>query len=198
MKQPAGKSVFLEAAERPIPLSFLMLEYLNVRRHELEKEESERTLGEVVEEACRVCGFEDITKEKILYLVTRMSRSSEERKKGGGAKALLRANRDFGGALAEWISGLEPAEVCLWLSSGDLLQANYLYSSADVEEVAALVDVMIQYAFQQAKVRYEAALFGFGGGYKRTPKEGTKVYNLEDPSPEEEDAALEALRQMGF
>jgi hypothetical protein len=193
------QSIFYKSASRPVALTFLMLEHLSIRREQLEAtQDASITLSQVLNEAVALCGFPEPSDSDLAYLLGRISVTVEERKEQGG-KIKLQANKHFAGALAEWLISLTPDKAVMWLSDYDIDLARQMYYTVDVEEVSALIGIKMEETFQLAKVRYEASLFGFGGGYGKSHGPNTTVHNLRaDASPEEEANALSSLKSLGF
>jgi hypothetical protein len=193
------QSVFYKSASRPVALTFLALEHLSLRRQQLEETQNTSiTLAQVLKEAIALCGFPEPSDPDLVYLISRINSTAEERKEHGD-KVKLQANKHFAGALSEWLVSLTPDKAVIWLSNYDIDLARQLYYTTDVEEVSALISIKMEETFQLAKVRYEASLFGFGGGYGKSHGPNTTVHNLRaNASPEEEADALQSLKALGF
>ena len=65
----------------------------------------------------------------------------------------------------EWYSGLNPDELCLMASGYDFGKARQMYCVWDKDVTDRVLKNFAERVWQEAYLRYEATLFGFGGGY---------------------------------
>ncbi|MEA3242339.1 MAG: hypothetical protein U9Q19_02725, partial [Pseudomonadota bacterium] len=75
--------------------------------------------------------------------------------------------------------------------------ARKYYETVDHQSLIAIAHEKLKFDFERARVSLEASLFGFGGGYKATPKEGDNVIDL-TTGGEEANRALEEMAKGVF
>ena len=86
----------------------------------------------------------------------------------------------------------DPEAVCLFDAGYDLTEARRLYCEEDKDIVAHLGQARTVMSWENAKMQFEAVLFGMGGGYG---KENETVIDLRNGTNKSTEAALKA---MGF
>lgn len=182
--------------DRQIPLTGLFLECLGNYVKELGDELTDEAILHAVQRALMKSELrKEPSEEDLAYVaeeLTRRSAAAEERQ--GDAKATSIKGRYFSGYLTDWAYGLNFDKLCLYVADYDYPKARELYETLDQQSVVALADEKLRLEFERARVTFEAALFGFGGGYKDTPKEGDATFDLTDDNQ----SAERALKNMGF
>mgnify|MGYP007121429854 CR=1 FL=1 len=201
-----AKSIFYKQKERRFSVSFMVMEFLAEKQECLMaklQESKQISMKDVFVELFEFMEWPEPKDEDLLYLMARLEKGTTSEvdlpKKQGKS---LKANKDFAGSFAEWIGGLKPDDLCLWLSGYDYDIARILYEETDIEDVRYLVNLKVEEELQKAKLGLEAALFGFGGGYKGSKRGGdanTVVHNMSDDASEAEfESAFAAAKSVGF
>lgn len=115
----------------------------------------------------------------------------------------------YGEYFIRWASKLPPYQMCLYLSEGDPCKAWEFYTEVDRDDVLEAYEVKTSWELESVRYRVEAALYGFGGGYKKkgggsspsspssSSSDGSEtVYDM--TTPEGQAAGLAALKRKGY
>lgn len=148
--------------ERRFPVSYLLVERLASILGDQEPDST--ALATAVSKAlkdCQTCSKP--TAEDIAYVVERLAVPVKAQDSGVEEQSL--EGKSFGGGFLKWVKELDPEQTCMFVAGYDLERAATLYARADRDDVVALAAVKVNQEWELARVRFEAALFGFGGGY---------------------------------
>jgi hypothetical protein len=180
--------------ERKIPITGLFLERVGALSQEAERELDEQGVVDVIVQALQDTGLCDHPSDEDLEYVSYQlnQRLSKEHKEGG--KAGARSGSSLFGYFAEWASSLEYDKLCFYVAGFDYAKAKELFEQLDQQVIEALANEKLRLEYQLATVSFESALFGFGGGYKDTLKEGDQVFDLDS----ENTSAEQVLKNLGF
>lgn len=74
-------------------------------------------------------------------------------------------SKQFGDYFRAALASLDTSEKLLWLAGYDVAKARHLYALEDFEVVDELITLRQKMADEEARLSYEASLFGFGGKY---------------------------------
>lgn len=156
---------FLEHRDKEIPISFLFSDYLR----EIIERSPEATLGDAVQSAAASCGM-TLGASEVLNVATRLKARKEkttpektaEEESMGPAKP---KGRFWGQNLTDWVESRTPFDVCCYAASFDMDKARHLYCQVDTDLVYAMAQSKFQHDFEMARANFEAAVFGFGGGF---------------------------------
>ena len=136
---------------------------------------------------------EDPTEDQVLYMIERLNAMAGEiSQKSNDAASENTKGKYFAGYLTDWAANLDYVTLCLYTAGYDYEKARQYYEKVDHKSLIAIAHEKLKFDFERARVALEASLFGFGGGYKSTPKEGDNVVDLTSGGPEAE-RALEAM-----
>lgn len=178
-------SLFYEARfNRRFPITYLFVERLTGLLDGAEP--SENVVSEAVAEALRTCGLCDRpSAADVAYAIGRLAADPEEANKqtGDGQDP---DDKSFASGYLKWVRGLSPEQACMFVAEFNLEQAAKLYTEADKDDVAAMAELKVSREWEVVKVRFEAVLFGFGGGYGKGSEKG----------PEATEAELHELHEM--
>lgn len=174
--------------ERRLPLTGLFIECFGKEVAEIDNP-SGADIVRVISETLIKCGLVEgePSEEDVVYVVERMNLlAADGEVKGKGADAPNGKGKFFAGYFMEWASGLEFHALCLYAAGYDYEKARRLYEEVDHKSLIAIAHEKLQFDFERARVALEASLFGFGGGYKDTPKsdDSSNVIDLTGDSPE--------------
>lgn len=131
--------------------------------------------------------------DQVLYMIDRLnSMAGEIAQRSADAAPDNSKGKYFAGYLTDWAANLDYVTLCLYAAGYDYEKARQYYEKVDHKSLIAIAHEKLKFDFERARVALEASLFGFGGGYKATPKEGDSVIDLTSGGPEAE-RALEAM-----
>lgn len=189
---------YLDRFKREMPLTGLFIECVG---HRSQGEESDaarvvKILGDALVESGLV--EKDPTDDQIVYIANRM----KEMREGGEEKdkdspLTPSSGKYFAGYFTEWAAELDYVTLCLYVSDYDYDTARRHYEETDYQSIIAIAHEKLKLDFEKARVSFEASLFGFGGGYKDTPKEGDNVVDLVNGG-EEANRTMEAMMKGFF
>lgn len=186
---------YLERFERKIPLTGMFLERMG-KLISAAGEVDDEGMVEIIAQAMVDAGLvEEPTDEAVAGIIVDLNaiygdkkdKKEEEDKPTGKGK-------HFAGYFAEWASSLSFDKLCFYAAGFDYAKAREYFVTLDQRSVVAIADEKLRLEFELARVSFEAALFGFGGGYKNTPREGESVFDLSSGGQDAE----KALKNLGF
>lgn len=180
---------------RRIPLTGLFMERLGALVSEHGDVTEEVTMVAIVGQAMIDAKLvEEITDEALTEVVTQLNEHRDEKKGDEEGAKPQGQGKHFAGYFSEWASGLSYDKLCFYAAGYDYAKAREYFENHDQRSILALADEKLRLEFELARVSFEAALFGFGGSYKDTPREGDSVFDLSDDSQ----IAENALKNLGF
>lgn len=103
----------------------------------------------------------------------------------------IRIGKSMGTSFAEWLSGLDGEQSCLYLANFDMAKAAEYYWYHDANSIREAVILKGQYASKDIQTQMEAVLYGMGGKYK--DDDGDAAHH-DIATPE----GREALKACGF
>lgn len=111
--------------------------------------------------------------------------------------------QSFGELYLRWALKLDAWSTCLYLAGGDPLQADRLYYEVDREDLLSAFSVRVDHEMERINSTMEAAMYGFGGGYKTDKSRSSGAGSNDGPvydltTDEGRKAGLAILRQQGF
>ncbi|WP_422451837.1 hypothetical protein [Endozoicomonas sp. ALC066] len=93
-------------------------------------------------------------------------RLAEEKKESEERQEVTKSTKQgFGTSFLEWYSKLSPDLMCLMATGFDFEKARHLYCEVDKEVANEVLKAFSEHSWNEAHLRFEACLFGFGGGY---------------------------------
>lgn len=140
----------------------------------------ELTINDAVIDALTKAGLAtNPTDQQILYVIKRLKELEEgEDVKEGSIPSEPESKNSFGQVALEWMAELSSEDLCLYLADYDYVEAKKIYCTMDKEEVIHTSSQKMKYEWEMMRVKFEASLFGSGGGYEAGPKEGETVIDL--------------------
>jgi hypothetical protein len=164
--------------------------------HSLQTEEdiTEAQLTQAVQNAFNLVYPDKLTAQHLPKLITsvldRISSLQADKEKPNKP---TRHSKSLGTRYAEWLSGLNAEQVCLYLSNYDVKQAEQLYWFTDIKAVQDAVTLKSQHDSHLALIAMEATLYGGGGKYQDDDSgEEIRQHDLDSAS------SMAALKQLGF
>lgn len=155
-------------------ITFEFMEYLQ----EALKSNPEATTLEILTYACNQTGR---SKKDLEAIAVRLADEKvEQAAKTSDAKS---SEKGFGTSFLEWYTKLSPDIMCLMATGFDYQKAEYLYRHVDKAVVGEILRAFSEHSWNEAYLRFEACLFGFGGGYGNKgskPKGEEKVIDARD------------------
>jgi hypothetical protein len=140
----------------------------------------------------------DPTDDQIVYMVGRLNdMATENAAKPDAGGPQNSKGKFFAGYFTDWAANLDYVTLCLYAAGYDYAKARKYYETVDHQSLIAIAHEKLKFDFERARVSLEASLFGFGGGYKATPKEGDNVIDL-TTGGEEANRALEEMAKGVF
>lgn len=184
--------------ERRLPITGLFLERLGRTVEGLRDRGDDLTealLVGLVTQCLKECGLvEEAQEEDVVYVIQQLEELYKDNEETEEVSSPSGKGKNFAGYLAEWAYGLSYDKLCLYIADFDYTRAQQYYESLDQRSIVAIADEKLRLDFEKARVSFEASLFGFGGSYKATPKEGEVDFDLTQDSS----AAERALKNLGF
>lgn len=160
---------------RKTPLiTFEFMEYLQ----DALKEDPEATTLEILTYACDQTGRSKKDMEAIAIRLAEEKEKQEVREPE--AKS---SEKGFGTSFLEWYTKLSPDIMCLMATGFDYQKAESLYKEVDKSVVEEILRAFSEHSWNEAYLRFEACLFGFGGGYGKKgskPKGDENVIDTRD------------------
>jgi hypothetical protein len=159
-------SLFYKAMfDRRFPLPFVFIEHVNSKLEELGEEGDEAVEAMLVQSISFCMGIDKVTKEDIEYTSQRLEEASFASpidKKGEGGPTV---KKSFATSFSEWVTGLQPEDLCLVIAGFDYGRAKQMYTEVDYEDVVNMSAIWMDREWEYIKVGYESVVYGFGGGY---------------------------------
>lgn len=182
--------------DRKIPLTGLFIEHLGNKMKKAPEDIDPVMLLEILEECLIETGLlKEPTEEQLVSVLKDLQSCYEEGKKDTeGTTWSNNKGKNFAGYLQEWATSLSYDKLCLYVAGFDYVKAREYFETRDQRSIVAIADEKLRLEFELARVSFEASLFGFGGGYKATPKEGDADFDLTS----DDEVAVEALKSFGF
>lgn len=187
---------YLDRFKREMPLTGLFIECVG---HLTKGEEADAAgVVEILGSALVDSGLveKDPTESQIIYIAGRMKEMREGDEKTD-SPLTPSSGKYFAGYFTEWAAELDYVSLCLYVSDYDYDAARRHYEETDYQSIIAIAHEKLKLDFENARVSFEASLFGFGGGYKNTPKEGDNVVDLVNGG-EEANRTMEAMMKGFF
>lgn len=151
--------------ERRFPLSFLFIEHVNAKLEKLEHADDAAAEKALMESISACLGISKVSTEDVEYAALRLeeaSQGTDPSKEDGDKKP---TKKSFATSFADWVTSLQPEDLCLVISGFDYKRARQLYSEVDYKDVTRLSSVWMDKEWEYIKVGYESVVYGFGGGY---------------------------------
>lgn len=190
-------TIFYQEKFNPqIPLTGLFMEHLGVKIEQAGGVSAEIAVG-VIKDCLLECDvLEEVSEDQLIGVVKRINDLAEAPAKEDSADASTGKGKFFAGYLTDWANGLDYAKLCLYLADYSYHTAREYYEKIDQQIIIAIAHDKLRQDFENARVVFEASLFGFGGSYGNTPKEGEEVIDLE--GGERANRAMEQLTKGFF
>ena len=132
--------------------------------------DKDTTVGAVISSCLIKSGLtESPTSDQIEYSAMRMEmmKDEEQKKEDEDKKPLSKTGKKaFAQDALEWLSSLVPENLCLYIANYNLDEASRLYCEVDREDVMHMGSQKVEQEWEMMRVKMEASLFGFGGGYE--------------------------------
>lgn len=191
-------TIFYEEKFNPqIPLTGLFMEHLGVKIEQAGGVSAEIAV-EVIKECLVECDvLKDVTEEQLVGVVKRINDLAEKPTSEDEGAGSTGKGKFFAGYLTDWANGLDYAKLCLYLADYSYHTAREYYEKIDQQIIIAIAHDKLRQDFENARVVFEASLFGFGGSYGNTPKEGEEVIDLMEGG-ERANRAMEQLTKGFF
>lgn len=185
--------------ERPVPITLFFLEAVA----RITEEDPEQDACKVVTGALRRSKVSHRpNKAQVDYALSRLQEISNQIAANTHGESKT-PDKGLGTDLLIWLSRLHTEEMCLLLSGFDSKKAREIYREWDRDEVTESFRIFLSYEREKIQASFEAALYGFGGGYKGSkggPSEDSgsagnvEVYDLTKHNPEGLEELKRALR----
>lgn len=164
-------SLFYKATfERRFPLPFLFFEDIGIAAAEFGDEPTNDQVEMAIRRSLKRCmPHLKVKAEDVSYVSGRLEKFAAEMKKLAAeqkAEEPKRVKKDFASSYAQWVSKLQPEEICLAAADMDYFVARRLYMEVDREDVTELSSQWMKREWEKIKIGYESVVYGFGGGYK--------------------------------
>lgn len=182
--------------ERRIPVTGLFMERVGVLIKDQGGALDQGQMAEVMVQALVETGLvAEPTEDDLEYLALEINKRYKD-KEGEEEKDRppTGKGKHFAGYFSEWASEMAYDRLCFYAAGFDYAKAREYFETYDQLAIVALADEKLRLEFELARVTFEASLFGFGGGYKDTPREGESVFDL----TQEGQAAERTLKDLGF
>lgn len=101
-----------------------------------------------------------------------------------------RKSKTFGSAYAEWLSGLDATQSCMYLAEYDIEIALKLYWNEDYKLVQEAIKIKSTQDSQKTLAQLEACMYGFGGKYSDDTAGDSNTINLDELDPNDVKSAL--------
>ena len=188
---------YLDRFKREIPLTGLFIEC--VGHHAQGEEVDAESTVKILKAAMLESGIvdKDPTDAQIIYIAERMKEMREGDISKDSPMTPSSSGKYFAGYFSEWAAGLDYVTLCLYVADYDYDTARRYYEGTDYQSLIAIAHEKLKLDFEKARVSFEASLFGFGGGYGKTPKEGENVVDLVDGG-EDANRTMEAMMKGFF
>jgi hypothetical protein len=178
------KSLFSRVKDNPFKITFYFLEILEKQKELLRfKTRDEKGISALVPTLVSQSLSEAGLKEKptsfdVSYVLQRL-KEFQEKKPSEKINNPNKVKRSFGQFFVDWFSSLSAESICIFLANHDFDIAFDLYTKEDIEIVRRLASDKFMLEFERGRMGFEAALFGFGGGYGGSADEN--VMDIDDP-----------------
>ena len=186
---------YLDYFERKVPLTGLFLEHLGKSVSEAGEITAQEEMVKLVGDCLKQVGLlKDPTTSETLDVIADIESCY---KKPGEENEINKPDskgKFFAGYFAEWASEMKYDTLCLYVANFEYAKARNYFESQDQRSIIAIADEKLRLEFELARVSFEASLFGFGGSYKGTPKEGDQGFDLSTDG----EVAEQALKNLGF
>ena len=167
-------SLFYAAAfERRFPLPYLFFEEVQLQTEALGEREDDSALDRLIRDALSKCvQMDKVSPEDVEYVVRRLEALAKEIEEGQERDSKDKPSskkQAFASSFSDWISKLDPHNVCLLLADYNYDRAAHLYCKVDRDDVSAMSEQWMHREWERVKVGYESVVYGFGGGYEDKP-----------------------------
>lgn len=119
-------------------------------------------------------------------VTARISKSSEPAPQGNATK---KQAKTLGSSFADWLSGMDGSDACLFLADYDTEKALHFYWQEDLELVQEAIRIKSENCSQNILSNFEACFMGAGGKYT-----DSAANTIDVGTPE----GAAALKQFGF
>lgn len=189
-------SIFLDRKNTGPVISFLFLEYLGVYVSDNPKSSVEEAVVSAYQSA-----YQHTPKtEYIVGIATRLQKREEDRvEKDEKTDHIPVKRKNLGTMEMDWVEGLGPDKLCIYLADFNYAEATNLYCTIDYEAVTKMAELKQQARWNIILSEFEACMYGFGGSYKGGTSETDKDHSLEvTESGSMSKKSVEALQNLGF
>jgi hypothetical protein len=192
-------TIFYQAKyESVFPITGLFLELLGIKLQSFEQTPTNEETAVILLDCLKESGLrKEPAEDDLRYVVEELEKrhqDSEEKRNKEGESNKTGKGKHFAGYFASWASEMTYDKLCLYVADYDFTKAKDYYETQDQQTIVAIADEKLRLEFEKVRAAFEAALFGFGGGYKDTPREGDSSFDLTEDSK----SAERALKNMGF
>lgn len=144
-----------------VPIPFLFNDYLA----QVSENDPDITVAAAVRLAYALA-VRELTQDELEGLVARLQkRSSEPPSEQPKNAASPDGKKYWGSNLAEWSLSSSTFDICCYVADYDVEKARKLYCETDSELVYELAKVKYAKDYEFARANFEAAVYGFGGGF---------------------------------
>lgn len=143
-----------------VPLPFLFNDYLA----HISENNPEATVGEAVRTAYALA-VRELSEVELESVVARLQARSTGNTEDKKASATPDGKKYWGTNLAEWSLSSSTFDICCYVADYDLDKARRLYCETDSELVYELARSKYARDYEFARANFEAAVYGFGGGF---------------------------------
>ena len=185
-----GSIFYMHVAGRRFPVPLVALESYSINASTAESDE--QLFDVLITTMSKYCNVTDPQDDDIEYFLSRLKEVREEIKDNDPEEKTK--GKTFGTAYLEYISGLSIDAVLLRMVNYDINAAEKLYCTMDRTDVVALVDDYVKGRMEENLVNMEAAMYGFGGGYKSDKQSKGKSKGVPINSAE----GMAQLAALGF
>lgn len=192
-------TIFYQAKyESVFPITGLFLELLGIKLQNLEQTPTNEEFAVILIDCLKESELcKEPSDKELSYVVEELEKrhkNTEDKRDREGESNKTGKGKHFAGYFADWASAMTYDKLCFYVADYDFAKAKDYYETQDQQTIVAIADEKLRLEFEKVRAAFEAALFGFGGGYKDTPREGDSSFDLTEDSK----SAERALKNMGF
>jgi len=188
-------SIFRQHTLPKPQISFLFLEILG----SLISETPDISIEKAIEGAYDTAWKRKIPRDQIAEIAEQLKqKDSEITKKTEEAKDAP-VPKHMGTEELQWVSKLNPVELCLYIANFDFEKAHYLYCKCHFNVVTDMLRLKQEYRWKQVVTGFEQSMYGFGGGYDKSSSDNPNMPSLErNEDGSISQSSVDILSKMGF
>jgi len=188
-------SIFRDHATAETRISFLFLEILG----NLIEETKNISIEDAIKKAYETSWQRKLASKEVAAIALKLKQKDDEISKRTEESETPLLSKHMGTEELQWVSKLNPVELCLYVTDFDFEKAHHLYCKCDFNVVTEMLRLRQDYRWKKIVTGFEQSMYGFGGGYDKTSKDNENLPKLErDADGSISQSSIANLNKLGF